>query len=210
MKRLSHTSGEPEIAAAIVGKVSISCRDACDVFDQGASKYLQVKHGFCRWTLVFVHLRATLVFTELQYLQPALIYCLLRKFLFGGVIFFSSRGEPGESWLSLFKQSSPPWWSEPDRAWGSTPILYLWTDSMIGLSRRDDFEPRWFQHFVYEDGVLSPPFWSPPHPPHLRRSIVKCRGPMGAVNQDAEGGDVSHGGVRTLPAAFRLSSSRLP
>lgn len=88
MKRLSHTSGEQEIAAAIVGKVSISCGDACDVFDQGPSKYLQVKHGFCCWTLVFVNLRATPVFTELQYLQPALIYCLLRKFLFGGAIFF--------------------------------------------------------------------------------------------------------------------------
>lgn len=35
---------------------------------------------------------------------------------------------------------------------------------------------------------LLPSFWSPPtHPPHLRRSIVKCCGPVGAVNQDARG-----------------------
>lgn len=174
--------------------------------------------NICRWNTVSAAERLFLLTSEPPLCLPSfsicsqsLIYCLLREFLFGGVIFFLlERWVRRELAITLKAELiSPPWWSEPDRAWGSTPILYLWTDSMIGLSRRDDFEPRWFQHFVYEDGVLSPPFWSPPHPPHLRRSIVKCRGPMGAVNQDAEGGDVSHGGVRTLPAAFRLSSSRL-
>lgn len=63
------------------------------------------------------------------------------------------RGEHVESWLSLLN-SYPPWWSEPDWAQGGTPTLYLWTDSMNSLSRRDDFEPRWFQHFVYEECYL--------------------------------------------------------
>lgn len=79
-----------------------------------------------------------------------------------------SRGERADSPAIALK-------AEPsDRAEEALPPLR--TDSLLALSCRGDFKPRWFQHFEYEDGVLSPSLCSPPHLPHLRKPLLSARG----------------------------------
>lgn len=193
MKRLSHTSGRGghcwEVLQSVAARLWCICSEGIQTFVGYSFRGLVNP-----WTAP--------VFAESRYLQPEQIYWQLRRFLFEWPIFSSPlTAEVSAQTVqpSLLKRNPS------DRAEAALP--HSGPTLLLALSCRDDFKPRWFQHFEYEDGVLSPSLCSPPHLPHLRKPIVKCQGPVGAVNQTAEGGDVSHGGHRTLLAAFRLISS---
>lgn len=162
MKRLSHTSGRGghcwERCSQWLARLWCICSEGIQTF---------VGYSFCGlvnpWTAP--------VFAEPRYLQPEQIYWQLRRFLFEWPIFFHRCWQ--QRWAR--RQSSHRSYSGTlGPSSGGTPTLR--TDSLLAPSCRGDFKPRWFQHFEYEDGVLSPSLCSPPHLPHLRKPLLSARG----------------------------------
>lgn len=144
------------------------------MFDLCTAKHLSQTEHWCSRAHVFVNLWTTRVFEEPLCAQAAQIYWLLEEFVW--------RPSPPPHLsvkVSVKKELLPDSESHalPHAHSGPAPrsvsLRWFWPWMISALCAR-----RW--------SVISP-LWSPPHLPHLRSSIVKSWGPLGAVNQAVEG-----------------------